>query len=273
MDGHPTFDSQTCENGMASARAQTLDQHLLRVDVFKLGLRNSLGIDFRSASHPVLGDDQEVTSRRFHYLAEVFPFITPRVNALDAQHRRAYETLKEEALESFWQIYANFQPLMRSVSTVLHRLDLPHDERRLERIARTVTSATLRKRAARLLVRLMAARYCNQAPRFGVLLKATPSAARNRIRQLIDQCASERSSKASQLINETLNWISLSDSVYKISISERGKLAGYLSQTPRSPISSAVFQKLKAALIEQERLDFPCWSSDNGPLPARCASE
>ncbi|MCA9135577.1 MAG: hypothetical protein KDB00_02430 [Planctomycetales bacterium] len=418
-------------------RRLTLQRHLIRVDVLKLGLRNSFGIDFRSATRRVQTDDREPRSERFHYLAEVFPFIETQVAALGKKQRQAYETIKEHAVESFWQIYSDFQPMVQSIATgsgidsdridpvlgraillfdasrrtnfvtylektlresvknlrgeiyaqqlgiplsagrlvpqmswaleqavmqsgnalspeesdlvvidflaqhpcrfsvetmqriaeamrqgrrtlsldvcdgwlepssgsgsvsqargndcfveqhdeiqfqlrqihdaidragfsaneaclVLERLGLSYDERRFQRVAAKRTTASLRKRTMRLLVRLMAARYAPQAPRFAGYLRSTPTAARERLKKSINDCAVEAGVDFKVLVDELLNWMSLSESVYRVSINERGKLAGYLLQPIGPTIPSVTFQKLKAALIEQERLGFPCWSA------------
>lgn len=414
----------------------SLADHLIRVDVFKVGLRNSFGIDFRSATRPIRCDDHPFRSERFHYLAEVFPFIQTQVAGLDRKRRRAYEALKENAEESFWRVYADFQPMVQSIVSasgidldridpvlgraillfdasrrtkfvtylektlresvknlrgeryaeqlglplsagrlvpqmlwvleqaamqlghalspeesdrvildfltqhrcrfsvasmqriaevmrgdrrtisldlcsswlepsaglttqtpdrgndcfveqheenqyqlkqiqesmrragfneneaclVFARLGLAYDERRYQRLAAKVTTASLRKRSTRLLVRLMAARYAPQAPRFGPYFKSTPAVARDDLRRIIATCAAELNRGPAVLVGELLNWMSLSDSVYRVSINERGRLVSYLAEATKEAVPSATFQKLKAALIEQERLDFPCWT-------------
>ncbi|MCS7467723.1 hypothetical protein NZK35_13805 [Stieleria sp. ICT_E10.1] len=413
-----------------------LEQHLDRLEVLKIGLRNSFGIDLRTASRLVHDDDGEARSQRFHYLPEVFPFLETRVASLGKKRRRAYESIKERAVESFWKLYSDFQPMLQSVAessgidadrldpvlgrslllfdasrgtkwvtylekslresvknlrgeiyarqlglplsagrlvpqmqwllqraamqsgrqlsaeesdaavidflahhrarfsrdsmrriaeaircgrrevsldvchdwlepsvgqgegvsgpgndgwleeqeerefqlrridaaieragfdaeercVVLQRLDLPHDQARYDRVASAVTSASLRKRATRLLVRLMAARYAPQAPRFGGLLCRTASAAGAELRQTLAELAAQRGCPSEALAAELLNWMSLSTSVYRLSITQRGCAAEYLSGDTGIVLASGTFQKLKAALIEQERLGFPCWN-------------
>ena len=148
---------------------------------------------------------------------------------------------------------------------VLQRLDLPHDLARYERVASAVTSASLRKRATRLLVRLMAARYAPQAPRFGGLLRRTSSQAAAELRQTLAEFAAQRGCQTAALAAELLNWMSLSTSVYRLSITQRGRVADYLSDDTGTVLASESFQKLKAALIEQERLGFPCWDENVSP--------
>ncbi|MDV6028742.1 MAG: hypothetical protein F9B45_01235 [Phycisphaera sp. RhM] len=416
----------------------SLQRHLDRLDVLKVGLRNSFGIDFRTASRLVHDDDGETRSERFHYLPEVFPFLESRVVSLGKKRRRAYEALKEQAVESFWKLYSDFQPMLQAVAessgvdadrlgpvlgrslllfdasrrtkfvtylekslresvknlrgqayarqlglplsagrlvpqmqwvlqrasmqrgrqlsaeesddvvidflrrhrakfsrdsmrriaevmrcgrrevsldvchdwlepsvgqgegvsgpgndgwveereerefqlcqihaaieragfdaeescVVLQRLDLPHDQARYERVASGVTSASLRKRATRLLVRLMAARYAPQAPRFGGLLRRTSSQAAAELRRTLAEFAAERGCQTAALAAELLNWMSLSTSVYRLSITQRGRVAEYLSGDSGTALASESFQKLKAALIEQERLGFPCWNEN-----------
>ncbi|QDV46145.1 hypothetical protein Enr13x_60490 [Stieleria neptunia] len=415
-----------------------LEQHLDRLEVLKIGLRNSFGIDLRTASRPVHNDDGETRSQRFHYLPEVFPFLETRVASLGKKRRRAYESIKERAVESFWELYSDFQPMLQSVAessgvdadrldpvlgrslllfdasrrtkwvtylekslresvknlrgevyarqlglplsagrlvpqmqwvlqraamqsgrqlsaeesdaavidfltqhrskfgretmrriadvmrcgrrdvsldtchewlepsagqgksvsgpgndgwidereegefqlrqihaairragfgaeercVVLQRLDLPHDQARYERVASAVTTASLRKRATRLLVRLMAARYAPQAPRFGGLLHRTASAGGAELRQTLAELAAQRGCPSEALAAELLNWMSLSTSVYRLSIAQRGRAAEYLWGDTGTVLASGTFQKLKAALIEQERLGFPCWNED-----------
>ncbi|MEL6108761.1 MAG: hypothetical protein AAFU85_22365 [Planctomycetota bacterium] len=138
------------------------------------------------------------------------------------------------------------------------RLELPHDEALHERIASGVTSATLRKRKSRLLVRLMAARYANQAPRFGRYLNASAKDAHRSLRTAVEGLADECGYDTHSVVEDLLNWMALSESVYRISILERGRLRSYLNGPSQSELASPLFQKLKAALIEQDRLDFPC---------------
>ena len=138
------------------------------------------------------------------------------------------------------------------------RLELPHDESLYDRIASKVTSATLRKRKTRLLVRLMAARYAPRAPHFGCYLNALPKESRGEIQSRLRRLGQSYRLPWKSLVDDLLNWMSLSDSVYRISILERGRLETYLCGTAELELPSPLFQKLKAALIEQDRLDFPC---------------
>ncbi|WP_182867118.1 hypothetical protein [Stieleria mannarensis] len=415
-----------------------LEQHLDRLDVLKVGLWNSFGIDLRTATRRVQDDDGQTRSERFHYLPELIPFLHVRVMTLEPKRRRAYESIKERATESFWKLYADFQPMVHAVAEstgidadrldpvlgrslllfdasrrtkfvtylekslresvknlrgedharqlglplsagrlvpqmqwvlqraamqagrqlsaeesdaaviefltqhrckfsndsmrriaevmrrgrgdvslqscrewlepsvnpgsgvsaagndgwleeqeehdaqlrqihaaidragfdaddqciVLHRLDLPHDQARYDRVASEVTTASLRKRGSRLLVRLMAARYAPQAPRFGSFLDSTSSQAKDDLRAGLAVLASETGTEPAALAAELLNWMSLSESVYRVSIAQRGRAAEYLCGDSCATLASGTFQKLKAALIEQERLGFPCWQGN-----------
>lgn len=422
--------------------AISLDAHLQRVDVFKIGLRNSFQIDFRSArskkqSAKRCKEGGESNSELFHYLGEVLPLIEPRARAMPKGLRRAYETLRERAEESFWQIYSDFQPMLQSIAQasgiesdqlqpvlgrsvllfdasrktkfvtylekslresvknlrgkqyaedfgiplsagrlvpqmlwqldqaamgaghslsnedadlivlnflaahptrfsaammqriahvirgyrksvsldnhellepsapteeraagndcyleqseenshqlrqimnaislaqfnenetalVLHRLGLHHDERVYADVASKVTVSSLRKRKQRLLVRLLASRFSSQSPHFGRYLNESVSKSRDKILRQIGDLAEEMGRTKEEFVEKLLNWMSLTDCVYKISILDRERLLAFLlvdrgmGPSPKGTLTTPLFQKLKAALIEQDRLGFPC---------------
>lgn len=429
---------QAIQSGDVIGRStQSLITHLRRIDVFRLGVLNSFGIDLRrvgrsTREHGQLGDVQ-----RFHFLPEVLPFLEPKARLLSADQRRAFETLKDQALDSFWVLFADFSCLSdaiakragldeneldcvlgrtlllfdpgrktkfitylekslresvknirgrhyaeqlglpvsagrlvpqllwlldqaslrigRELSTeeteetiiafltqhrskfsdgmmrriaevlrsgrrqisldphaaftdglpadgrphspsagddcwldevdeyrwqlkqihdaaerarmnagetalVLSHLDLPFDQEAYERLAGRTTAAALRKRTTRLLIRLSASRYATEAPRCGHLLHQTAMPAHETIRELLRNIGGVGRHFAT-VVDELLNWMTLSDSVYRISITERGQLYDYLcgQQPPR--INAATFWKLKAALIEQDRSGFPCFET------------
>ncbi|MEO1523981.1 MAG: hypothetical protein AAFX06_01025 [Planctomycetota bacterium] len=150
------------------------------------------------------------------------------------------------------------------------RLDLPYNHILHERVASKVTSATLRKRKTRLLVRLMSARYADQAPRFGPFLNTSPAKARAPMREKLVEISRANDCQWRDAVDDLLNWMSLSESVYRISILERGRLMTFLCDETRLELSSPLFQKLKAALIEQDRLDFPCIRSPRENVSSRC---
>ena len=67
------------------------------------------------------------------------------------------------------------------------------------------------------------------------------------------------------VVQSLLNWMSLGDTVYKVTISERGRLEQFLaslfhSDAVNTAVSGALYNKLKAALIDQDRQGFPCLS-------------
>ncbi len=85
------------------------------------------------------------------------------------------------------------------------------------------------------------------------------------MRQTLAEFAAQRGCQTAALAAELLNWLSLSTSVYRLSITQRGRVADYLSDDTGTVLASESFQKLKAALIEQERLGFPCWDENVSP--------
>lgn len=404
-----------------------LQRRLRRIDVFRIGLRNSFGLDLRTATRTTATNSGPSRSERFDYLPEVLPFIEVRARTLPGRRRRAFESLKDDAIDAFWSVYSDFlamaearaeqagvpanelaaalgraillfdpsrktkfvtylektlresiknirgrtyaerllipvsagrlvpqilwlldqasmdkgdvlsaeqserlvigflrehrsrfsEAMMRRIAEtllrptvrhgfhalpstdlfdsrnevqsagndgwleqdeeyrwqlqqiheatervgmddndrtlILSRLDLPHDGRRFDRIAARISDAALRKRIARLLVRLSAARYAPQALRFGPLLNTTPAGAWLTLRTLLDDVANEKGCHRRQLVEDVLSEMTLSDSVYRISIAERGTLLEYLCGDSRTRLAGPTFWKLKAALIQFER--------------------
>lgn len=105
----------------------TLDHHLNRLDQFKLGLANTLGIDFKSdtvtrspgtksfgAESPGAkpSNDGKPQQLLFNYLTEITPLLESRVRQFPRPARHAYEILAADAIDSFWEIYYRFQPLL-----------------------------------------------------------------------------------------------------------------------------------------------------------------
>ena len=88
-----------------------LSRRLHDVYEFKLGLKNSFGIDFRKHSRPSEEADCK-GSVLFNYLSEVLPFAEPQARRLSKHRRQAYERLADQAVSSFWEIYYRFQPLI-----------------------------------------------------------------------------------------------------------------------------------------------------------------
>ncbi len=56
-----------------------LDRHLERVYLFKLGLRNSFGIDFRQHSYTRTDSDGTTRAVLFNYLTDILPLLEGRV--------------------------------------------------------------------------------------------------------------------------------------------------------------------------------------------------
>lgn len=427
---------------VSSKQTVSLDAHLQRVDVFKIGLRNSFEIDFRAArAKKRRGENTSSRSELFHYLGEALPLVEPRARALPHGLRQAYESLRERAEESFWQIYYDFQPMVQSIADssgvdsdllqpilgrtvllyeisrkkkfvtylekslresvknirgkqyaqdlgiplsagrlvpqllwqldqaamkagqtlsnedgervvvnflsahptrfsmammrrisevirghrkdisldhheilepssssaeqtigndcyversdecahqlgqimeaisraqfdeiemaiVLQRLGLTYDERVYATVASKVTVSSLRKRKQRLLVRLLASRFAPQAQYFGQFLNQSISESRSRILQCISDLAARKGQSEDQVVEKLLNWMSLTECVYKISILDRERLNAFMlpdeagkpsdHSTKPGVLGTPLFQKLKAALIEQDRLGFPC---------------
>ena len=98
-----------------------LDRHLENIYVFKLGLLNSFGVDFRHQTYVSrTGETQDdaVTARPvlFNYLSEVLPLVQPQANRLPERRRVAYDNLADAAVNSFWEIYYRFGPLIHRLA-------------------------------------------------------------------------------------------------------------------------------------------------------------
>ncbi len=190
----------------------------------------AVATDSAAAEHPLDAQDEyEHTLRRIHEAI--------RVAGFDAQ---------EQAI-------------------VLERLDLAHDEELYSRIESELSAGSLRNRKMRLLVRFMVAMYAGDSPRFGRFIHAQPQASRTVLRRALDDLADTFGMTTGAVTRCLLNWMSLRDSVYRLSIAERGRLERFLSDEPLASkqigIDGHVYNKLKAALMEQDRLDFPCLSA------------
>ncbi len=94
----------------------TLDGHLENVYLFKLGLRNSFGVDFRNQSHFVKTPDGQTAGVLFNYLSEVIPLVQPQADRMPPMRIAAYNRLADDAIHSFWEIYYRFQPLIRHLA-------------------------------------------------------------------------------------------------------------------------------------------------------------
>lgn len=417
-----------------------LERHLERIFVFKLGLSNSFGIDFRQNTYTRKESDGSVKAVLFNYLSEVPPMIVGRIEQLPKRRRDVYQKLEEEAVRSFWEIYFRFQPLLhryasqhgvdvddlgnilgraillfdktrgfkfysyldktlresiknlrgkmyaeeycvplsagrlmpqlfwlldqetlrrerrlspdesdqiildflrshpaqfaestmqavalaartrrrkvsldnsatregvgagsdreqnprtgsdqveaedeyqhalrnihramdragfdeREAAIVLERLELAHDEDLYARIESELSAGSLRNRKSRLLVRFMAAFHAGHAARTGRFLHAEPEASRVILRSELDSLAADHEMSTQHFVRQLLNLMSLTGSVYRLSIHERGRLEKFLlpdgdsSTAARSlGIDGHVYNKLKAALMEQEHLGFP----------------
>ncbi len=419
----------------------TLQRHLEAIFVFKLGLRNSFGVDLRENTFTP-ADDGRRQGVLFNYLSELTPLLSTRVQQLTARQQRAYAELESQALDSFWEIYYRFQPLlhkyadrfevdidalgnvlgraillfdkerrvkffsyldktlresvknlrgqaladqyclplsagrllpqifwmldqetlrlsrrltpdesdavvihflsnhraqfsqgtMRTIAAVartqrattsiyheaiekdlsetiapgacarsesssgvdeqdefefmlskirgaieragfdetecaivLERLDLAYDKLCFDQIAASLSAGSLRNRRARLLVRFLAAMFSTDSPRFGRFLRADPQASRAILSRSILETATHFNLSFETFVQRLLNTMSLSESVYRLSIAERGRLEKFLHADPteaeRSKVDGHLFNKLKAALMDQDRQRFPCLRS------------
>ncbi|QDT13892.1 hypothetical protein [Planctomycetes bacterium K23_9] len=419
--------------------SDTLDRHLENVYLFKLGLYNSFGVEFRSQSYTAKASIGQTTPVLFNYLSEVLPLVQTQADRLPVRRLAAYNSLADAAINSFWEIFYRFQPLIHqaanangvevdSLGNVLGRAILLYDKRRgfkfysyldktlresvknlrgqvcaqqyqlpqsagrllpllwwivdqetlrlghrlsadesdalvldflqkhparfshrtmqkvadvvrtgtrtlsldagltdpfdsesqakkvrvptqtdsdslesqdeyehtLRRIADAtqraqftkreqaillqrlelaydqnvyadaeseLTAGSLRNRRAQLLVRFLAAFHCPDARRFGKFLLADPVACKPFLARAIDSLAAQFSVSTNQVIRCVLNDLALSETPYRVSITQRGQLEAYLRAHPHAPmtaISGHLFHKLKAGLIDQDRLDFPC---------------
>lgn len=419
---------------------RTLDRHLENIFLFKLGLLNSFGIDFRSHAYSRMEPDGSARTVLFNYLSELPPLIEGRVNQFPKERRAAYAKLEDAAIASFWEVYYRFQPLihrysrqydvdvddlgnvlgralllyekgrgfkfytylektlresvknlrgkiyadefclplsagrlmpqlfwlldqetlrlerrlspdeseqlvirfmrehsahfsestMRAVAhaartgrrrvsldrdvtledrgpaertgltdgdpqnsvetmdeyedtlrrihvaiekagfdrreqaIVLERLDLTHDEDLYARIESELSAGSLRNRKMRLLVRFKSALHSSDAPRTGRFLNAQPEASRGILRRALEELADDHRVTTEEFIQRLMNLMSLTESIYRLSINERGRLEKYLERSlGDSPaakslgIDGHVFNKLKAALMEQESQGFP----------------
>ncbi|NND99745.1 MAG: hypothetical protein HKN47_20695 [Pirellulaceae bacterium] len=417
---------------------RVLDRHLENLHLFKLGLRNSLGVDLRNDEHTCAGDDRESKPVLFNYLSEVLPLLESQVRRLEASQQRIYAKMADAALTSFWEIYYRFQPLIhhhadrsgvevddlgnilgrtillydkklgfkfftylektlresiknlrgreyarefhlplsagrlmpqllwildqetlrlqrrlapaesdrlvidflqshrakfspptmaqiaqavrsqrrtvsldlsphacesspgcqprfasspsdeveardeyehmlrrvhdaivragfdaREQAILLQRLDLTYDQDLFAQLERERTAGSLRNRRSQLLVRFFAALHADQAPHFGRFLHADPLASKPMLLRVIGDVA-QQCGVSVQFVNQSvMNSMSLSDSVYRISISERGRLESFLQVANDHPrdrvsISGHLYNKLKAALIDQDRQKFTC---------------
>ncbi len=89
-----------------------LDRHLENIFLFKLGLRNSFGIDFRTHTYSPAAADGRSHAVLFNFLGEVLPLLKSRVQQLPPIRQQVYAKLADSAVASFWEIYYRFQPLI-----------------------------------------------------------------------------------------------------------------------------------------------------------------
>ncbi|MGB7347008.1 MAG: hypothetical protein WBD20_22480, partial [Pirellulaceae bacterium] len=92
--------------------SDTLDRHLEHVYLFKLGLFNSFGVDFRTQTYSAKASDGQSAPVLFNYLSEVLPLVQPQADRLPPRRRAAYNSLADAAIHSFWEIYYRFGPLI-----------------------------------------------------------------------------------------------------------------------------------------------------------------
>ena len=401
-----------------------LDRHLENIYLFKLGLRNTFGVDFRTDAYTCMGEDGTTERVLFRYLSEVLPLVQPQANQLPKLRRHVYDKMADAAVTSFWEVYYRFQPLiqraaessgvnvddlgdvlgrsillyekhrgfkfysyfektlrhtiknlrgrvyakqyqlplsagrlfpqllwlldqetlrlqrrltadesdtllidflrqhrckfsettMRQVALVVRdqvrtvafdhatearayqspvnatpdyeetlvriqtaitkaefspreqailfqRLDLSYDQSLYRKIESELSAGSLRNRRAQLMVRFMAAIYSNEAKHFGKYLLAEPKASKPVLHRSLRDLADRFAVREDFVIECVLNAMTLTESVYRLTIAERGRLETFLAEHPmaqKATINGALFHKLKAALIDQDRQNFPC---------------
>ena len=418
-----------------------LDHHLENIYVFKLGLLNSFGVDFRKHTFTCSDADGARQQVLFNYLSEVIPLVLPQANRMPKRRRFAYDKLAASAVDSFWEVYYRFQPLIhraanqsgvdvddlgnvlgraillyekdrgftfysyfektlresiknlrgkqyaeeyrlplsagrlvpqllwlidqetlrlqramtneesdtlligflqkhkakfsesmmriiartislatrsraasidqctsadsessfagsiadhhsvahhdsiesrdehehllrqihnaitkagfseREQAIVLQRLDLAHDQSLYERIEAELTTGSLRNRKSQLMVRFMAAMHYDQAKRFGKFLLADPQSSKPMMYRSLQDLVAEFIIAHPLIGSRILNEMSLSESAFRLTIAERGRLESFLLEHPmcrNTKISGHLYNKLKAALMDQDRQAFPC---------------
>ncbi|MCG8649297.1 MAG: hypothetical protein MI861_05665 [Pirellulales bacterium] len=201
---------------------------------------------------------EPVTHRQSGSLPE-WPLATEDDNPVDAQDEY------EHALRKIQAAIARARLSQYEQAIVLERLNLAHDKDLYARLKSELSAGSLRNRKNRLLVRFMAAFHAGDAPRFGRFLHADPLASRSILQNALGELADSYELTAQAVIQRLLNLMSLTGTVYKLSIAERGRLSQFLlggeRGSQKSPVDGHLYNKLKAALMEQERLGFPCLRS------------
>lgn len=151
---------------------------------------------------------------------------------------------------------------------VLENLNLSHDDSLFARVEAELSAGSLRNRKSQLMVRFFAAFHSPNSRRFGRFLHAEPKASRPILASALRELAFDFGVSSEQVVTSILNMMSLSDGPYRVSISERDRLNGFLAETQdyesdaRPNISGHLYNKLKAALIDQDRQGCPCLRHD-----------
>ncbi len=176
----------------------------------------------------------------------------------------------EFALRRIRNAFERAEFTAREQAVLLARLNLSHDEDLLSRIENEISPGALRNQKQKLLVRFTAALHAEEAHRFGRFLNSEPQASRVILRRVLSEFAESRSITAESFIQQILNHMSLTTNAYRLTISERGRLEQFLAiNRPHAPASSTpttieahLYNKFKAALLEQDARGFPCLLDD-----------
>ena len=149
----------------------------------------------------------------------------------------------------------------RERAVLFQRLEIIYDQDLYTRVESELTAGSLRNRRAQLMVRFIAAFHSSDASRFGRFLLADPVASKATLSRAIHDSANHLGCSAKQVITALLNHLALVDMPYRVTITQRAQLESFLlahSGASLTSISGALFHKLKAGLIDQDRQGFPC---------------
>ena len=171
--------------------------------------------------------------------------------------REEYELLLDQIHRAIEK--AQFTPQERAI--VLQKLELAFDENLYSKIEGQISEGSMRNRRSKLLVRFFAAMNSDRADRFGRFLLAEPVASRAIMNSALRNLADQLGTTIDFVIDGLLNHMSLTDGVYRLSITERARLDRFLREHPmakNAKITGHLYNKFKAALIDQDRQAFPC---------------
>ena len=174
----------------------------------------------------------------------------------DVEQREEYELL----LSKIHTAIADAGFTMREQAIILQKLELSFDQQLYERIETEFSAGSLRNRKSQLMVRFLAAIHAKDSLRFGRFLRAEPRASQSQLINAIADWSRDHGLTMDQSTSRLLNCMSLSERAYRVTISERGRLESYLVSA--GTIGGPLHNKLKAALIDQDRQGSPCLRCD-----------